>query len=102
MTDGTNPTTTLEYIWDRVFDTIDVIIAKLTSGKFLATLLVIWTYCTAIGTCGRLVESKVITAETYLAVMGGVAGLVTMLVKDYFNKDVKGDQNGNDIQNTNK
>jgi len=73
--------------WDRFWDSIDMIVSKVTSGKFLATALVVWTYCHVVKTCCHLVEIKTISAETFLAVMAGIAGLVTMIVKDYFNKE---------------
>lgn len=69
---------------DRIMDTIDSIISKITSGRFIATLLVVWTYCKMVETCGKLVEIKVLSAEAYIAVMAGIAGLVTMMVKDLF------------------
>lgn len=73
-------------VWDRLLDSIDVIVAKLTSGKFIATLLTVWTYCMAVFTCCDLVKQKLIEPATFLAVMAGVSGLVTMIVKDYFAK----------------
>lgn len=72
---------------DRILDTVDTIVAKITSGRFIATVMVVWTYCYIVATCCHLVEMKVISAETFLAVMAGIAGLVTMIVKDYFNKE---------------
>lgn len=74
-------------IVDRFLDTFDVIVSKITSGKFIATVLTVWTYCKTIETCCKLVENKIIEPATFLAVMAGVAGLVTMIVKDYFGKD---------------
>ena len=86
MTDGLSPTNTFEYIWDRVFDTIDVIVGKITSGKFIATMLLVWTYCSCVQTANELVKQKTLDVTTYLVLMGAVGSLVTMIVKDYFNK----------------
>jgi hypothetical protein len=74
-------------IVDRIFDSLDGFGTKILSGRFLATVLLVWTYCWVIVTCCRLVEGSKISPETFLAVMAGVGGLVTMIVKDYFSKD---------------
>lgn len=94
MTDGKNPTNTLEYVLDRVFDTFDVVIAKFTSGKFVATVLIVWTYCHVINTASSLVEGGKIGTETYIALISGLAATAALVVKDYFAKDEKkGEQN---------
>lgn len=72
---------------DRVMDSLDGLGTKILSGRFLATVLLVWTYCQIVLTCCHLVEVKVIQAETFLAVLAGIATLVTMIVKDYFNKE---------------
>lgn len=95
MTELEKPNSPWAYAWDRFFDTVDVIVAKVTSGKFIATILVIWTYCAVINTCCKLVEIKVISAETFLALVAGIAGLATMLCKDYFNRDMGGSNGKN-------
>ena len=78
---------------DRIMDTVDVIIAKVTSGRFIATMLLVWTYCSSIQVANQLVKDKVLSVETYLVLMGAVGALVTMIVKDYFNKNGE-DKNG--------
>lgn len=74
---------------DRIMDSLDGFGTKILSGRFLATLLLVWTYCKVVDTCCKLVEVKAISAETFLAVLAGIAGLVTMIVKDYFNRENK-------------
>ena len=80
---------------DRVFDSFDGLLTRITSGRFIATILVVWTYCKMVETCSKLVEMKVLSAETYLATLAGVAALVTMMVKDLFAAgNAKDKQNG--------
>lgn len=82
---------------DRIMDTFDSLLTRVTSGRFIATLLVVWTYCRMVDFCCRLVELKILSAETFLAVIAGVAALVTMMVKDLFasgNAKDKQEQNG--------
>lgn len=69
---------------DRFLDTLDALLTRVTSGRFIATLLVVWTYCKMVDFCCHLVELKILSAETFLAVIAGVAALVTMMVKDLF------------------
>lgn len=77
------------YCFDRVFDTVETIFAKVTSGKFIATVLVVFTYCNCIMVAGRLVEASKINTETYIALMAGIGALAATIVKDYFNKEDK-------------
>jgi len=96
MTDIEKPNSPWAYAWDRLFDTVDVIISKVTSGRFIATMLLVWTYCSCVHTANDLVKQKILDVTTYLVLMGGVGALVTMIVKDYFAKNVedkKGDNN---------
>ena len=87
MTEIDKPNSAWAYAWDRFFDTIDVIVSKVTSGRFIATMLLVWTYCAAVNTANILVKDKLLNVETYLVLMGSVGALVTMIVKDYFNKN---------------
>jgi hypothetical protein len=89
MTEIQKPNNGWAYAWDRLFDSIDVIVSKLTSGKFIATMLLVWTYCNCVITANGLVKDKVLAVETYLVLMGAVGALVTMIVKDYFAKEKK-------------
>jgi hypothetical protein len=90
MTEIEKPNSPLAYAWDRLFDTIDVVIAKVTSGKFIATMLLVWTYCSCVMTANQLVKDKILDVTTYLVLMGAVGSLVTMIVKDYFAKNMEG------------
>lgn len=87
MTELEKPNSPWAYAWDRFFDTVDVIVSKVTSGRFIATMLLVWTYCRAVDTANVLVREKLLSVETYLVLMGGVGALVTMIVKDYFAKN---------------
>ena len=69
---------------DRIMDTFDSLLTRVTSGRFIATLLMVWTYCEMVKLACRLVELKILSSEVFLAVLAGVAGLVTMVVKDLF------------------
>lgn len=89
MTDEIQKNKALKDNWfllsvDRTLDTLDALLTRMTSGRFIATLLVVWTYCRMVEVCGKLVALKILSAETFLAVLAGVAGLVTMMVKDLF------------------
>lgn len=81
-------------VWDRLLDTMDALLTRVTSGRFIATLLVVWTYCKMVDFCCHLVELKILSAETFLAVIAGVAALVTMMVKDLFASGNAKDQQG--------
>ena len=58
---------------DRIFDSVDVITAKFTSGKFLFTLATAGVFVYA-------VVSKLLTAEQVMAIIMLVVGF-------YFNKE---------------
>jgi Fe2+ transport system protein B len=92
MTEIEKPNSPWAYAWDRFFDTVDVIVAKVTSGRFISTMLLVWTYCSCVQTANILVKEKILDVTTYLVLMGGVGALVTMIVKDYFAKNAEGDK----------
>lgn len=69
---------------DRLMDSFDALLTRVTSGRFISTLLMVWTYCKMVDFCCHLVEVKILSAETFLATIAGVAALVTMMVKDLF------------------
>ena len=96
MTDIEKPNSPWAYAWDRFFDTVDTIIGKVTSGRFIATMLLVWTYCSCVLTANELVKAKVLDVTTYLVLMGAVGSLVTMIVKDYFARNGD-DKNGGTI-----
>lgn len=91
MTELEKPNSAWAYAWDRFFDTVDVIVAKITSGKFIATVLVVYTYCKAIETASLLVQAGKISSETYIAIIAGMGALASTVVKDYFSRN---DKNG--------
>lgn len=100
MTEIEKPKNAWAYAWDRFFDTVDVIVAKVTSGKFVATMLLVWTYCSCVNTANELVKSKLLEMPTYLVLMGAVGSLVTMIVKDYFAKNSDDKTGGSNGQST--
>ena len=85
-------------VFDRLLDSVDVIVTRITSGRFIITVLVVYTYCKAVDMTCVLVKDKVVSVETFLAVLGGILGLTTMMVKDLFQsgnmKDKQGEDNG--------
>lgn len=88
---------------DRIFDTFDSLLSRVTSGRFIATLLMVWTYCKMVSFACHLVELKILSSEVFLAVLAGVAGLVTMVVKDLFasgNAKDKQQNGGSNVEDT--
>lgn len=91
MTDGKNPTNSVEYIWDRLLDTFEMISSKMFSGRFLLTivacvLLIKWGWSNADTMADKLINT------------------VENIVIFYFlkNPDGNGDKNDKDIPVSNK
>ena len=60
---------------------------KLSSGKFLATVLIISTYCIVIVGCGMAVFAGKMDAPVFLGVFTGFSTLAGTIVTGYFNKE---------------
>ena len=59
---------------------------KLSSGKFLVTVLIVSTYCFVMLGCCVLVVTKFIDAPTFLGLFAGFSTLAGTIVTGYFNK----------------
>lgn len=59
---------------------------KLTSGRFLATVFVIGTYCLSTILCIFLVMNDKLSIEAFLGIFTGFSGLAGMIIQGYFHK----------------
>lgn len=62
MTEETKPHNTVEYVWDRLMDTFDMVMSKLFSGRFLLTiaacvLLIKWGWSNADTMADKLINT---------------------------------------------
>ena len=71
-------------VWDRLLESVDIIVAKLTSGKFLAVTLDTVGYTGGVIITGFLAYKKMIEPETFIAVLGTYSLLVQKTRENYF------------------
>jgi len=77
----------------------EIIIRQLTSARFLMSVLFSGTYCLIMLGCTYALIKKIITVETYVALVGAFALVVREIVNDYFErKDRKPEENGKEIK----
>lgn len=76
-------------IWDRFLDSFDVIVAKITSGRFLAITVDTFGYSAGVVLCGVLAYKQLIEPATFISVLSTYALLVQKTRENYFgmNKD---------------
>ncbi len=70
--------------WDRFFDFLEVIVVKITSGRFLAITVDTFGYMAGVVICGFLAYKKYIEPETFVAVLSTYALLVQKTRENYF------------------
>ena len=71
------------------------ILKKLSSGQWLMTIMVIFTYCIVIVSSVILAILGRLQTETFLALFAGFAGLALYIAKSYFERDRKQENGGN-------
>ena len=62
------------------------IVEKVTSARWLTTLLVVGTYCGIILLCLVLAMKDKLSVEAFLGVFAGFSGLASLVVKSYFDR----------------
>ena len=67
----------------------EIIIRQLTSARFLMAILFSTTYCLVMVACTIALLMKIITVETYVALLGAFALVVREIVSDYFERKDK-------------
>lgn len=85
---------------DRLLDSVDTVIAKVTSGSFISTIALVGTYCWTVAHMVKTIPPEKISSEFLLGfVGGGFASTVMFVLKAYFDRgdkkqqDQKGDSN---------
>lgn len=82
-------------VWDRLLDSIDVIVAKFTSGSFIATLALVATYCWIGKHLVASIQPEKITTDFVFGFIGGFSSSVMFVLKSYFDTSEKRqEQNG--------
>jgi hypothetical protein len=71
---------------DRWLDTVDRILGKAFSGRFIAIVLDSIIFPGAVILCGYLTHQKLVEPETFIAVLGGYALLVKETRLKYFDR----------------
>lgn len=64
----------------------DKIIEKLTSGRFIATVSVMLTYCAVVAGSVFLVVIGKISVEVFLGIFSGFSGLAGLIINSYFER----------------
>lgn len=91
-------------IIDRFMDSFDVIVAKMTSGKFLAITFDTVGYTAGVVITGVLAYKKIIDPAVFIAVLGTYALLVKETRISYFgmNKDKQEQNGGSNVESPTK
>lgn len=71
---------------DRWLDTVDLMVSKLFSGRFIAVVLDTIVFPGCVILCGYLTHTGKIEPETFIAVLGGYALLVKETRLKYFDR----------------
>lgn len=66
---------------------MDKVMAKLLSARFLMAIGFSATYCIIMALLTVALLKKIITVETYVALLGAFALIVREIVSDYFDRD---------------
>ncbi len=72
----------------------ELIIRQFTSARFLMSILFSATYCLIMLGCTYALIKKIITVETYVALVGAFALVVREIVNDYFERKDRPQENG--------
>ena len=72
----------------------EIIVKQLTSARFLMAILFSATYCIIMIACTIALLKKIITVETYVALLGAFALVVREIADDYFKRDRKSENGG--------
>ena len=72
----------------------EIIVRQLTSARFLMAILFSVTYCIIMIACTIALLKKIITVETYIALLGAFALVVREIVSDYFERKDRKQENG--------
>ena len=72
----------------------EIIFNQITSARFLMSILFSGTYCLIMLGCTFALMKKIITVETYVALVGAFALVVREIVNDYFERKDRNQQNG--------
>lgn len=70
--------------WDRLLDSLDVIVAKITSGRFLAITFDTIGYTAGVVICGLLAYKEIIEPAVFISVLGAYGLLVQKTRENYF------------------
>lgn len=82
-------------VWDRLLDSIDVIVGKLTSGSFIATVGLVATYCWIGKHLISAIPPEKITTDFVFGFIAGFSSSVMFVLKAYFDRgDKKQDKQG--------
>lgn len=65
---------------------------KLTSGRWIQTVLFTFTYCIAILFFCVMTVKKIITTETLMAIWAGFAAIVALVTSWYFERKDRGNE----------
>ena len=57
---------------------------KFTSARFMATMMVVGTYCICMLLCIWLVVKNKLSIEAFLGIFASFAGLAALVIKSYF------------------
>ena len=77
---------------DRWLDTVDTIVGKVLSGRFIAVTLDTIVFPGCVILCGYLTHTGKVEAETFIAVLGGYALLVKETRLKYFDRTDRKEQ----------
>lgn len=92
MTDEEKESIKLKIV-DRRLDTVDNVLSKIFSARFLAVVLDSIVYPGTVVLCGYLTHQKIVEPETFIAVIGGYALLVKETRLKYFDRTDRGEKN---------
>lgn len=70
------------------------LIDKFTSARFIVTIFLVNTYCFVMWESVNLLKDKLITVETFLALLAGFSSAVTLVIKSYFDRNDRITQTG--------
>ena len=71
----------------------ETIIKKLFSGRWIATVAIVTTYCFVIVLCLALVVKKIINVEVFLGMFTPFALIAKEIVQGYFDRTDRGGEN---------
>lgn len=74
-------------MWSRLID-------KITSARFIVTISLVHTYCYIMWECVNLFKNKLISSETFLALLAGFSSAVILVIKSYFDRTDRITQTG--------